>query len=267
MCFSYDAQPPELPIHLRLTPIAGGARAERTTLTSEDGTEFSVAVAGSPEGDGHAAVVILPDVRGLYPFYERLAERFADAGHHAIVVDYFGRTAGLGPRDDEFDFWPNTLAAEEHTIQADIKAVVAELRERFGSTVIVTVGFCFGGSNSLVAATNGDLGLSAAIAFYGGLDPAGFGMKIPSPVDRAAETKVPVLALFGGNDETIPESRIDSFASAIGESGVVHEVHVYPGAPHSLFDRAYDQFAQESADAWERVLTFLRQVERDAVAA
>lgn len=267
MCFSYDAQPPELPAHLRLTPIAGGAGVERTTLTSDDGTEFSVGIAESPEGEGHAAVVILPDVRGLYPFYERLAERFADAGHHAIVVDYFGRTAGLGPRDDDFDFWPNTLAAEEHTIQADVKAAVAEVRERFGSTVIVTVGFCFGGSNSLLAATNGDLGLSAAIAFYGGLDPAGLGMKLPSPVDRASGTKVPVLALFGGSDESIPESRIDDFAAAIGESGVEHSIHVYPDAPHSFFDRSYEQFAQESADAWERVLEFLGQVQRSAVAA
>ena len=43
--------------------------------------------------------MILPDVRGLYPFYTELAERFAQAGYHAIALDYFGRTAGLGPRD------------------------------------------------------------------------------------------------------------------------------------------------------------------------
>jgi len=71
-----------------------------------------------------------------------------------------------------------------------------------------------------------------------------------------------VLALFGGNDETIPESRIDDFAAAIGESGIDHSIHVYPDALHSFFDRSYEQFAQESADAWERVLGFLGQVER-----
>ena len=65
-CFTYDAEPPELPAHLRLSPIAGGAAVERHSLTSSDGTEFSVAIAESPSGAGHAGVVILPDVRGLY---------------------------------------------------------------------------------------------------------------------------------------------------------------------------------------------------------
>ena len=51
--------------------------------------------------------MIIPDVRGLYPFYIELAERFAEAGHHAIAFDYYGRTAGLGPRDDEFDYGPH----------------------------------------------------------------------------------------------------------------------------------------------------------------
>jgi carboxymethylenebutenolidase len=32
----------------------------------------------------------------------------------------------------------------------------------------------------------------------------------------------------------------------------------YDGAPHSFFDRKYDDFADESADAWKRVLEFIR---------
>lgn len=259
MCFDYDSEPPELPADLRLPLIAGGAAAERLTLTSADGTEFSAAIAESPDGDD-TGIVILPDVRGLYSFYERLAERFADAGHHAIVVDYFGRTAGLGPRDDEFDFWPNTLAAEMHTIQDDIAAAVAALRERTGVENIVTVGFCFGGSNSFLAATNESLGLAGAIGFYGGLDPQNFGMKIPSPVDHARETKVAVLGLFGGGDEGIPQARIDEYVAGLDDAGVEHDVHVYPGAPHSFFDRAFEEFKDESADAWRRVLDFVHKV-------
>jgi carboxymethylenebutenolidase len=259
MCSPYDAEPPELPADLRLALIAGGAAAERVTLTSADGTQFSAAIAESPDAD-NVGIVILPDVRGLYPFYERLAERFAEAGHHAIVLDYFGRTAGFGPRDDEFDFWPNTLACEDETIQHDVAAAADALRERTGVDGIVTVGFCFGGSNSFLSATNESLGLVGAIGFYGGLDPATHGMKIPSPVDRAADTKVPVLGLFGGGDEGIPQSRIDEFASGLDASGVEHEIHVYPGAPHSFFDRAFEQFKDESADAWRRVLDFVHRV-------
>ena len=72
MCFAFDAHPPDLPADLALPTLAGGAAAELLELTSADGTRFSAALAESPEPRGRA-VVILPDVRGLYPFYSELA--------------------------------------------------------------------------------------------------------------------------------------------------------------------------------------------------
>src|SRR5690242_17101800 len=106
MCFDFDSRPPELPSDLVGPPIAGGAAAELLTLESADGTEFSAAVAEAP-GDAGVGVVILPDVRGLYRFYIELAERLTEAGHGAIAIDYYARTAGLGPRDDDFDYGPH----------------------------------------------------------------------------------------------------------------------------------------------------------------
>src|SRR5438876_9769057 len=106
MCFAFDARPPELPDDLVLPPTAGAAGADVVDLVSDDGARFSAAIAESAEGRD-PGVVILPDVRGLYPFYMELAERFALAGHHAIAIDYFGRTAGLGPRGEDFDYMPH----------------------------------------------------------------------------------------------------------------------------------------------------------------
>ena len=85
MCFDYDSRPPELPADLVCRPIAGGAAAELLALESDDGTSFSAALAQAPEGV-EPGVVIIPDVRGLYPFYIELAERFAEAGHHATTT-------------------------------------------------------------------------------------------------------------------------------------------------------------------------------------
>ena len=50
--------------------------------------------------DGSTGVVVLPDVRGLFRFYEQLAERFAAAGHPAIAIDDFGRTDQVQAFDD-----------------------------------------------------------------------------------------------------------------------------------------------------------------------
>ncbi len=254
MCFDFDSRPPDLPRDLVGPPIAGGAGAEVFTLTSADGTQFSAAFAQGPEG-GEPAVVILPDVRGLYPFYIELAERFAQAGHHAIALDYYGRTAGLGPRDDDFDYPPHREQVQLEQATEDIRAAIAELRERTGAGSVATVGFCFGGSLSFVSASNPDLGLDRAVGLYGILDASRFDGR--GPLAQARETRVPVLGLFGGADQAIPVDQVEEYDSLLDEAGVEHEIHVYPGAPHSFFDKKQDEFAEESEDAWRRTLGFL----------
>src|SRR5439155_24221124 len=101
MCYETDRRPP-------LPPIAGGAGVEtrELELTSEDGTRFGAFTARA-DREGAAGIVILPDVRGLHDFYRDLAVAFAEAGVHATAMDYFGRTAGIGPRGDDFALWPH----------------------------------------------------------------------------------------------------------------------------------------------------------------
>src|ERR687889_2593014 len=124
MCFPFDAIVPDLPPGFQL--IAGGAAGERLTLTSADGTEFSAYLA---QAEGRTGVVVLPDVRGLFRFYEQLAERFAAAGHPAIAIDYFGRTAGLGPRDEDFDYMTHVPQTRSLQIQADTLAALELVAE------------------------------------------------------------------------------------------------------------------------------------------
>jgi carboxymethylenebutenolidase len=257
MCFDFDARPPDLPADLRLAPLAGGAGAELLELTSADGTRFSAALAEAPDGSG-PGVVILPDVRGLYRFYVELAERFAQAGHHAIAIDYFGRTAGTGERDEDFEYMPHVQQTRVEQVQLDAAAAVDALRERTGVGGVMTVGFCFGGSQSFAVATSADLDLVGAVGFYGRLVPSREGA--PAPLEHAAQTRCPVLGLFGGADTAIPAQDVEAFDRALDESGVEHEIVTYPGAPHSFFDRAQAEHAEASQDAWRRVLGFLQSV-------
>ena len=253
MCFDYDSRPPDLPADLALPPVAGGAAAEPLELTSADGTGFSAALAVSP--DPHEpAVVILPDVRGLYRFYVELAERFAQAGHSAIAIDYFGRSAGLGTRADDFDYMSHVAQTSVEGVQADTAAAIEALRDRTGVTRVATVGFCFGGTHSFLAAQSAELDLDRAVGFYGSLTERPIR---PSPIPTAGDTRCPVLGLFGGADENIPQDQIDEYARGLAEADVPHELITYPGAPHSFFDRKFDEFAEACDDAWRRVLAFL----------
>ena len=143
-------------------------------------------------------------------------------------------------------------------VQRDVGAVVAHLRsqEGGGARSVFTVGFCFGGRNSWLAAAAGH-GLAGAIGFYGRPGPGRDGT--PGPTQRAGELACPILALQGGDDPGIPVEDSTSFDEALSAAVVEHEVVVYPGAPHSFFDRKYEEFAAESEDAWSRTLAFVER--------
>jgi carboxymethylenebutenolidase len=222
-------------------------------LESADGARFAAFMATPDEGFGNC-VVILPDVRGLHRFYEELALRFAERGHAAIAIDYFGRSAGVGKRGDDFEYPPHVQQTTEEGIQADVRAAVERLRS--SCRAVFTVGFCFGGRNSWLAAGAGH-GLAGAIGFYGRPGPGRDGK--PGPTSRAAEIDAPILALMGGADDGIPPEDVESFEQALAEAGVEHEVVVYPGAPHSFFDRKQAEFADASEDAWRRTLAFVER--------
>jgi carboxymethylenebutenolidase len=256
MCFDHDSRPPIL-------PIAGGALDSRDlTLTAADGNELSAFEARAAHPSG-SRIVILPDVRGLHAYYVELAMRFAENGIDAVAIDWFGRTAGLGRREEGFDYMPHVNQTAWPAIAADIAAGAAHARSLDGGGAdgtqpkLFTIGFCFGGRMAFLSATLG-LGLAGAIGFYG--PPVGPGRGgSPAPADVAADMASPILGLFGGADQSIPPEAIAAFEKSLTGAGVDHRLKSYPGATHSFFDRKAEQFAGESADAWSEVLTFIGQ--------
>jgi carboxymethylenebutenolidase len=224
-------------------------------LEAADGNRFAAFLA-APEEPARVGVVILPDVRGLYRFYEELALRFAERGYAAIAFDYFGRTAGVEKRGDDFEYMPHVERTTQDGVQADVAACAARLRAS-GCESVFTVGFCFGGRNSWLAAASGH-GLAGAIGFYG-RPGEGRPSGAPGPLQRASEMACPILALQAGDDPMIPVEDSRAFGDALEAAGVGHEVVIYPGAPHSFFDRKHEEFAADSDDAWGRVLGFLER--------
>ena len=251
MCFELDSVPP-------IPPISGGApvRSEDVVLESADGTQLA-AFAAQPDDGARVGIVVLPDVRGLYRFYEELALRFAERGYAAVAFDYFGRSAGVGKRDDEFPYMEHVAQTTPEGIQQDVRAAVEFLRSAAGGDceVVFAVGFCFGGRNAWLA-TAGGHGLAGAVGFYGS---TGERNGVPGPTQRAAEFRAPILALQAGDDANILPEHNTAFEEALTAAGIDHEVVVYDGAPHSFFDRRQADYAEQSADAWERTLAFIER--------
>jgi carboxymethylenebutenolidase len=248
MCHDHESRPP--------APPRTGDVAERgvLTLTAADGTEFSAAYA-APAQTPRVGVVVLPDIRGLHPYYVALAERFAEAGLAAVAIDWFGRTAGLaedaGTRGPDFDWQSHIPKTTPEGIDADITAAIGYLRERAGHDLpVVTVGFCFGGSHSWRQA-GGELDLAGCAGFYGK----------PSMVGEAAgRAHLPTVMVIAGADAATPVADQLQLADSMRAAGAEVDAAVYDGAPHSFFDRAHGEWADACRDAWEHVLALTDRV-------
>jgi carboxymethylenebutenolidase len=247
MCHDHDSRPP--------APPRTGDVAERgtLTLTAADGTQVAAAFA-APAADARVGVVILPDIRGLHPYYVALAERFAEAGLPAVAFDYFGRTAGLpdaGVRDADFDWQTHIPQTTPEGIDADLSAAAEYLRGRTRPDLpLVTVGFCFGGSHSW-RQSGGTLDLAACIGFYGR----------PVMVGAAAEkAHRPTLMVIAGADQATPVEDQLALAETMRAAGAEVETAVYDGAPHSFFDRAFGEWEEACADVWRRMLALTDRV-------
>ena len=246
MCFDHDSSPP--------VPVIRGAAVSHDDLVLEaaDGNRFA-AFTAVPDAPNGAGVVILPDVRGLYRFYEELALRFAERGYTAVAFDYFGRTAGVEKRGEDFDYPPHVRELTSGQIQADVAAAVADVRRR-GARTVFTVGFCLGGRHSWLAAAAGHE-LAGAVGFYGRPGESADGE--PGAAQRAPELQAPILGLMGGADQAITAEDVAAFEQALEAAGVEHELVTYDGAPHSFFDRKQAEFQDASDDAWRRALAFI----------
>ena len=247
MCYSDDARPP--------LPPVGGAAADHgeLTLTSSDGTRFMAYFARASEPTG-AGMVVMPDVRGLHRFFKELAQRFAEAGVDSVAIDYFARTAESDDRSDAFEYMPHVQQTTMENISADVGAAIDYLRSRDGGAVksVFTVGFCFGGSASWnQSAFHPDLG--GCIGFYG---------RPMRSEPYISKMKAPLQVMVAGADGATTPEQSAEFERELTAARVPHEQHIYEGAPHSFFDRTYEQWKDASSDAWRQMLGFIIKYSR-----
>jgi carboxymethylenebutenolidase len=239
MCYGDDARPPAPP---HQGPV--GHHGD-LVLTSADGTQFA-AYEAHPQAPSGRGMVILPDVRGLHHFYKEFAVRFAEAGVHAVAIDYFGRTAGLTDRGEDFPYRDHLDKLDYASVTQDAAAAFDALRAVDGVDAVFTVGFCLGGAMSWRQSASGR-DFAGNVGFYG----------IPSRVTEVLdEMRAPLLVLAAGQDFT-PVADVEAFADQVRAVGPTVDIAVYPDSPHSFFDRTFGEHAADCADAWRQILAFM----------
>jgi carboxymethylenebutenolidase len=201
-------------------------------------------------------VVVIPDVWGVSPHYEQVAQKLATAGYAALAVDLY--TRGESPRS----YAPERVgdfiqALPDRQVLGDLQAAIDTLAAQpavRGRRIGIT-GFCMGGMYAFLAACRCS-GLSAAAAWYGMLRSRALDANKPEHVlDAIADLRVPTLGLFGAEDALIPVSDVDELRERARRAAHPLELVIYPGAGHAFNnDTRPEAFRPEaSADAWRRL--------------
>jgi carboxymethylenebutenolidase len=202
---------------------------------------------------------VIPDVWGLSPHYEQVAQKLAAEGYAALAIDLYTRgesPQAFGPqRVSEF-----IQALPDRQVLGDLQGAIGFLAAHpaLAEGRVGITGFCMGGMYALLAACR-CRGLAAAVAWYGMLRAAALDANKPEHVlDAVADLSVPTLGLFGADDALIPQTDVDALRERAGRS---LEIVVYPGAGHAFNnDTRPEAFRpQASADAWQRLFAHFRR--------
>lgn len=220
-----------------------------TAVITEDNVEYFAGAKGyfvRPELPGnYPGVVMIHENRGLRPETKSAAESLAKEGYMVLAVDLLGGTA-----EDQDGARALTAKFNQATGTENMKAAVAYLKGK-GATKLASLGWCFGGRQSVELAISGEK-LDATVVYYGG--------RMATSTERLAPIAWPVLGIFGDQDQSIPVEMVRTFESSLNTLGVTNEIHIYPGVGHAFANPSGANYAPaETMDAWAKTLAFLEK--------
>ncbi|MFL6337687.1 MAG: dienelactone hydrolase family protein, partial [Nitrososphaeraceae archaeon] len=199
------------------------------------------------------AVIMIHENRGLNDNIKSMANTLAREGYAVLAVDLFkGQVAQTSQQAQQLAGSARSNSALTiSNLQAAVKYVSS--LPFVDSSKIASIGWCFGGGQSLQLALHSEQHpLVATILYYG----------TPLVTDKQELSKIkwPVLGIFGDKDQAIPLSKIQQFKTALDGTGISNEIHIYKGLGHAFANPSGANYApNETVDAWQKTLAFLKK--------
>jgi carboxymethylenebutenolidase len=198
------------------------------------------------------AVVMIHENRGLNEHIKMMADTLAKEGYVVLAVDLFnGQVAS-----NQEEAGPLSGAVRDNPAEAiaNLRAAVRYLAslENVDASMISSLGWCFGGQQSLQLALNTEPNypLASTVIYYG---------RLVTDPQELSKIKWPVLGIFGDQDDSIPVENVTSFKAALNSIGIPNEIYIYEGVGHAFANPSGDNYAPEqTADAWQKTLAFLK---------
>ena len=196
------------------------------------------------------AVVMIHENKGLNDHIKNMANLLARNGYVVLAVDLFkGEVTTDRNRSSELTQY---IRDNPDIATANLQSAVKYLASlpNVNAEKIASLGWCFGGAQSLQLALNSQHHpLSATIIYYG---------RLITDNATLAKIKWPVLGIFGDQDSSIPVETVKEFESALNSNNIPNEIYIFKGVGHAFANPSGDNYApKETKDAWDKTLSFL----------
>ncbi len=243
-----------------ITTDTTGLTAGEVKVPVKDG-EIPAYRAMPDKGGPFPTVLVVQEVFGVHEHIKDVCRRLAKAGYFAIAPELYARQ-GDPSKYTEIPKLVSEIVVKVPTdqVMSDLDAAVAYAKAsaKAETAKLAVTGFCWGGFATWMYAAHNP-GLRAAVAWYGS-DRKISELQPKNPADIAGEVKCPVLAFYGGQDQSIPKETIEKRQEACKAAGKTCEVKIYPDAPHGFnADYRPSYLADDAKDAWTRMLAWFKQ--------
>jgi len=191
------------------------------------------------------AVVMIHEWWGLNDNIKEMAEKLASNGYIVLAVDLYN--GKVGTTSEEARQLMTSFDGNEGV--ENMNSAISYLRTEFPNEKIGSIGWCFGGGQSLNLAVNSDL--DATVMYYG---------QVITDQDKLSNITWPLLGIFAEEDQGIPPATVNDFEASLDEAGIKNEIFIYPGVNHAFANPSGDRYAPEAAkDAWTKTLEFFNE--------
>ncbi len=212
------------------------------------------------KGSGFPVVLVVQEIFGVHAYIQDVCRRLAQLGYLAIAPSLFDRQGDVTQLPDIPSILPLVATVPDAQVMADLDATaawVAASGEGDGSRLGIT-GFCWGGRITwLYAAHNPKL--KAGVAWYGRLVGTASNLQPLYPIDVIPRLKAPVLGLYAGQDDGIPNESVQRMQAALKAAGSPSRIEVFPGVPHGFHaDYRPTYRAAAAAAGWTRMRAWFR---------
>jgi carboxymethylenebutenolidase len=212
-------------------------------------------------GDTFPTILVVQEIFGVHEHIKDICRRFAKLGYQAIAPELFFRQGDVSKFTDFKDIISKVVAkVPDAQVLQDLDATATWASKSGGDpSKLAITGFCWGGRIVwLYAAHNPEL--KAGVAWYGRLTSPKNELQPTHPLDLAASLKAPVLGLYGGADQGIPNSDVVKMQTALKQAGGTSNLVLYPDTPHAFFADYRPSYREEHArDGWQKLLAWFEK--------